>query len=244
MKKTALLLLLLLITTNINSHSWKMGGIEERNLNSDKKYLTMMSVRLGQLFNNNKYDNLVQRRTDKIISIWWQNKKKFKNIINPKIAIALAHTESNMLQITNKYSGCIGIFQLEVATAIWTSKQYGIKYNKNTIAKDLIEDEDFNILVGLAVLDFQLGLWSGKTDLAILGYKCGATRTMKLLKADGVNTKYQDLFLKVYRFTKFLEGQKEFTDPKAYYDHNVVYGPKDLKYLKNYVKIPKIKIVQ
>ena len=239
-----LVILFLIITTSTNSHSWKMNGIAAKNLEFDRQYLVTMSVRLGQKFNNKKYDNYVERRTGKIIDIWWKNRKKFKNIINPKIAIALAHTESNMLQVIHEKSGCIGIFQLEEKTAIWTSKQYGIKYNKNTIAKKLIEDEDFNILLGLAVLDFQLGLWSGKTDLAILGYKCGATRTKNLLKANGVNTKYQDLFLKVYRFTKFLEGFKEFSDPKKYYNHKVVYGPKDVKYLKKYVKIPKTAVVQ
>jgi soluble lytic murein transglycosylase-like protein len=69
-------------------------------------------------------------------------------IPNPNIPIALAWSESGFDSKAISSSNCRGLFQLSSKTAIYICKKYKIKYNKNTIRKDLLNNVWFNVQVG------------------------------------------------------------------------------------------------
>lgn len=116
-----------------------------------------------------KPKRVVRVYTNIIINKW----KKYKHIPNPYIPIALAWSESGFNPKARSKAGCRGIFQLETRTAIYICKKYGIRYNRKTIKKDLINNVYFNIEVGLAALNEEFKAADGNMKKAILSYKCG-----------------------------------------------------------------------
>ena len=247
-----LMLLLILSPSMLFPHKWTIDEIAIKNKASDRLYLINRSVKLGMKIDDKKYLKEVQQISELVFDVWWKNRNaRMRRIKNPKLALALVHTESNARNINNKKSGCIGPFQLELDTAFWITKAYDIGAPRNIknpedrakMKKELEEDVRFNVLVGLCAFDQDLRAWRGNVDLAIISYKCGRGKLQNLLRQKKVTTHYRNMYAKVYRYVKFLDGVKGFENPRKYFKIHRNYTDGQVKKYYKETSYPRIKIL-
>ncbi len=238
-----LVFLLILSPSMLFAHKWKIDEIAIKNKASDRLYLMNRSVKLGTKIDDKKYSKEVQQISELVFDVWWQNRNtRMRKIKNPKLALALVHTESNARNINNKLSGCIGPFQLEVATAEWICQAYDIPYNADTLKEDLSKDVRFNVLVGLCAFDQDLRAWRGNIDLAIISYKCGRGKLQKLIRTKKLTQHYRNMYAKVYRYAKFIDGVKGYLVPKKYFKVHSNYTDGNVKKYYKESSYPRIKL--
>jgi soluble lytic murein transglycosylase len=78
-------------------------------------------------------------------------------------------------------SGALGLIQVMPNTAKITAKKIGIKFDKNK----LLNDTDYNLLIGSQYLSSLINYYEGSIVLAIAGYNAGPTNVNKWIKLYG-----------------------------------------------------------
>jgi hypothetical protein len=148
--------------------------------------------------------------TRDVYDIWYEHRKgKLRAIKSPTLPLALFYTESHLRPIVS-VANCYGISQMDLNSAKWICKLYGIPYNPKTLHIDLMKNQKFNLLVGMCELNQHLLNWNGNVDLAILGYKCGDNRVKQLILNGELKGRYEWFYANVFKYHSILEGHSRF----------------------------------
>ncbi len=124
-------------------------------------------------------------------------KKPF--FLKPNMAVALALSESGlkMVNTLGKDGECYGVFQV--------SKRTAEDFLPSGCLDAITDDEGVNIAVGCAIFNYELSLWHGNEDRAILGYKVGNGRLRYLIRHGLLKQpRYQKLCAIVHGYEKLL----------------------------------------
>lgn len=145
------------------------------------------SLRINREMNYNVSDKKVVDYTWVIINTWKRFPNDYSHIKDPRIAIALAWSESSFNPNAHSVAGCVGMFQVSYATAKEVCLKKGIPYSRKELRSNLW----YNVRVGLAILDTELASENGNVHRAILNYKCGRGA---IQRGGFQNARYQILY--------------------------------------------------
>ena len=103
------------------------------------------------------------------------------NNVNTSFILAIAKQESEFFINAKSRSGALGLVQVMPNTAKITAKNIGVKYDK----KKLLNDTEYNLLIGSNYLSSLINYYKGSIVLAIAGYNAGPTNVNKWIKIYG-----------------------------------------------------------
>ncbi|MDB9762152.1 lytic transglycosylase domain-containing protein [Alphaproteobacteria bacterium] len=103
------------------------------------------------------------------------------NNVDTSFILAIAKQESEFFIHAKSRSGALGLVQVMPNTAKLTAKKIGIKYDKNK----LLNDTEYNLLIGSQYLSSLINYYKGSIVLAIAGYNAGPTNVNKWIKLHG-----------------------------------------------------------
>ena len=103
------------------------------------------------------------------------------NNVDTSFILAIAKQESEFFINAKSRSGALGLVQVMPNTAKLTAKKIGIKYDKNK----LLNDTEYNLLIGSQYLSSLINYYKGSIVLAIAGYNAGPTNVNKWIKLHG-----------------------------------------------------------
>ena len=103
------------------------------------------------------------------------------NNVDTSLILAIAKQESEFYVSAKSRSGALGLVQVMPNTAKITAKKIGIKFDKNK----LLNDTDYNLLIGSQYLSSLINYYEGSIVLAIAGYNAGPTNVNRWLKLYG-----------------------------------------------------------
>lgn len=100
---------------------------------------------------------------------------------DPALLMAMIRQESSFEATAESPAGAHGLMQLMPATAKRVANGLGLRYRKQL----LVEDSDYNLRIGSALMGDLLGRYDGSHALALAAYNAGPKRVARWMRAFG-----------------------------------------------------------
>lgn len=150
------------------------------------------SLRIKRKMGYDVPDGRVIDYTWVIINTLRDHRSDYKHIRDPRVAVALAWSESSFDANARSNMGCVGLFQVNPQSGREICKRRGWAFSEH----ELVNNMHFNVRVGLAILDEELAMERGDIHKAVLNYKCGRGA----IRGGGfLNARYQTLYARWHR---------------------------------------------
>ncbi|MEL4180713.1 lytic transglycosylase domain-containing protein [Roseateles sp. PN1] len=102
--------------------------------------------------------------------------------VDPAYVYGLIRQESRFVMDARSHVGASGLMQVMPATARWTAKKVGIAYSP-----ELLNDRDFNVLIGTSYLKLVLDDFGGSMAMAAAAYNAGPGRPRRWREGNTVD---------------------------------------------------------